>query len=118
MSETLRSFSLRMKLLMFKSSVSHHHHNKYTGETTTNSTQTAGVENKARLNGNSGSLMFSVGKNKDIKHEIGGHDFWISYYPHRLVVIISSFYPVTAQPQTCQREVMAHNSHSLSHFRV
>ena len=117
MSETLRLFSLRMKLLMFYSSVSHHHHNKYTGETTTNSTQTAGVENKARLNGNSGSLMFSVGKNKDIKHEIGGHDFWISYYPHRLVVIISSFYSVTAQPQTCQREVMAHNS-QLSHFRV
>ena len=47
--------------------------------------------------------MFSVGKNKDIKHEIGSQPFQICYYPHRLVVIISNdprfllFTPAPAQ---------------------
>ena len=47
--------------------------------------------------------MFSVGKNKDIKHEIGSQPFQICYYPHRLVVIISNdprfllFTPARAQ---------------------
>ena len=82
-------------MLIFRTSILNASINKYSAVKIRRD-ESLRVEPNSRTN-------VSVGKNKDIKHEIGSQPFWICYYPHRLVVIISNdphfllFTPAQAQ---------------------